>query len=845
MRPQSSSLRSLATAALVIGFAFLAVSTLPAATTNQVFSITSAWRYQQSANLDATAWKTPAYDDLTWPSGNGLFGLESCGCLPVAISTPLTVSAGQPTYYFRRHFNFTGSSNGVALLFSMLLDDGAVVYLNGTEVQRIGMAGGPVTYASYATRSVDNATTYDGFLLSGSQLASLVAGDNVLAVEVHQINSGSSDIVFGCTLSTVTNLTGSITRGPYLQSGSPTNVIVRWRTDLASDSKVWIGTNLANLDQTTTQPAVTGEHEVNVTGLLPNTRYYYSIGNSLGVAAGGTTNHFFITSPLPGASKPTRVWVLGDSGTASPNQVAVRNAYETFTGTNHTDIWLMLGDNAYNNGLDNEYQAAVFNIYTNMLRKSVLWPTLGNHDTAGSTVSNVTYPYFSIFSLTKNAEAGGLASGSEHYYSFDYGNIHFICLDSMTVSKATNGPMANWLRADLADTTADWIVAFFHHPPYTKGSHNSDSTSDSAGALVAMRENFLPILEAGGVDLVLAGHSHSYERSYLLTGHYGYSTSLSATNKLDAGSGREGGTGAYKKPSGGPGANPGAVYAVAGSSGQTEGGSLNHPAFFLSTNQLGSMVLDFNGPRLDAKFIRENGQVTDYFTMLKTNDAPVATNLNVAFFGDTSTNLQLTAGDPTGDPLTYSTNSLPTRGVLVNFSPAAGTVTYAPAHGFSGNDGFTFRASDGQATSAPATVSLNVLPLPDLDGDGLPDAWETAFGLTNALADADGDGMSNVAEYFANTNPTNAASYLRIIDSDQNPSGHTILTWNAIGGTRYRISFSSIAPGPYIDITLPAAVEINAAPVGSATTQSFTDNFTLTGGPPPNGQRYYRLRIVQ
>ncbi|MFT5106174.1 MAG: 3',5'-cyclic AMP phosphodiesterase CpdA [Verrucomicrobiales bacterium] len=65
--------------------------------------------------------------------------------------------------------------------------------------------------------------------------------------------------------------------------------------------------------------------------------------------------------------------------------------------------------------------------------------------------------------------------------------------------------MASWLENDLASTTQEWIFAFWHHPPYTKGSHNSDIEIN----LVQMRESFLPILESYCVDLVLGGHSHS------------------------------------------------------------------------------------------------------------------------------------------------------------------------------------------------------------------------------------------------------------------------------------------------------------------------------------------------
>ena len=122
--------------------------------------------------------------------------------------------------------------------------------------------------------------------------------------------------------------------------------------------------------------------------------------------------------------------------------------------------------------------------------------------------------------------------------------------------------MMTWLQNDLAATNKKWIIAFWHHPPYTKGSHNSDTETE----LVQMRQNALPMLEAHGVDLVLTGHSHSYERSFLLDGHYGTSSTLTPAMKKDAGSGREDGTGAYEKATPIGGQHEGVVYAVAGSS---------------------------------------------------------------------------------------------------------------------------------------------------------------------------------------------------------------------------------------------------------------------------------------
>lgn len=403
-------------------------------------------------------------------------------------------------------------------------------------------------------------------------------------------------------------------RGPYLQTPTSSSMVLKWRTDVATNSVVSFGDAPDNLISSASSGALTTEHEVTVTGLAPDTRYYYSIGSDGGLLSGGDSGHFFATSPTPGTTKPTRVWIIGDSGTANANAAAVRDAYKYNTGSTVTDLWLMLGDNAYPDGTDSEFQAAVFDTYPELLRKIPLWPTLGNHDGHSADSASQAGPYYDIFTLPTNGEAGGLASGTEAYYSFDYGNIHFVNLESYDTDRSPGGAMMTWLTNDLAANDKEWVIAFWHHPPYTKGSHDSDNES----RLTDMRENALPILESYGVDLVLSGHSHSYERSHLLDGHYGTSDTLTGAMILDIGGGRETGAGAYDKPV--DGTNAGAVYAVAGSSGKTSGGSLDHPAMFTSLNSLGSMILEINGNRLDAQFIDESGSVDDNFTIIKGPD---------------------------------------------------------------------------------------------------------------------------------------------------------------------------------------------------------------------------------
>jgi acid phosphatase type 7 len=403
----------------------------------------------------------------------------------------------------------------------------------------------------------------------------------------------------------------TIVRGPYLQILTQNGVVIRWRTDIPCHGYVEYVNEGRRFGDLQHEAEPTTEHEIVVQGLSPATRYTYAVGSSPETLE-RTDNYFFITQPAPGAAHPTRIWAIGDSGTGSSHQLAVRDVYYNFTGARPTDVWLALGDNAYPSGTDLQYQLYFFNVYSNLLQNTAIWPTIGNHETY-AVPAGQRFPYLDIFTLPQKGEAGGVWSGTEKYYSFNYANIHFVCLDSMTSDRSTNGPMLMWLKEDLMANTNGWLIAYFHHPAYTKGSHNSDAEFE----LIEMRTNVVPVLESFGVDLVLSGHSHIYERSFLLNGHYGLSTSLEPTMLQDAGSGRPGHTGAYLKRSSGPAANEGAVYVVAGSSGYATVRTGFHPVMYFDELQTGSLVIDVNANRLDAFFLRDTGAINDSFTIIK------------------------------------------------------------------------------------------------------------------------------------------------------------------------------------------------------------------------------------
>lgn len=409
----------------------------------------------------------------------------------------------------------------------------------------------------------------------------------------------------------------SIIRGPYLQQGAETSVTIDWRTDAATAGEIHYGTNINALNNTVTFGSGTN-HEATITGLSSDTRYYYEITDGSNILAGGTADFYFETHPPTYSQELIRGWVLGDCGTANSNQRVVRDTYYNYVGQNHTDMILFLGDNAYDSGTDAEYQTALFeNMYEHKLRNTISWSCLGNHDGYSANSSDMTGPYYDIFTLPRNGESGGVASGTEAYYSFNYGNIHFVCLDSYDSDRSTSSAMYTWLENDLAANTADWLIAFWHHPPYTRGSHNSDFEIE----LIQMRNNFLPLLEEHGVDIVFCGHSHSYERSHMIHDHYNLSFFFSEGSNADVGGGtgdgRLDGDGAYQKTVSGGDAGVGTVYLTAGSSGKTSGGLLNHPAMFISLNELGSCVFEAENNQITVKFINDQGAIADHFTINK------------------------------------------------------------------------------------------------------------------------------------------------------------------------------------------------------------------------------------
>lgn len=409
--------------------------------------------------------------------------------------------------------------------------------------------------------------------------------------------------------------TPSVIRGPYLQRTTKNGVVLMWRTDIECSSKVNFGTRFGNLDRVFSASSKEIEHTARIIGLEPDTKYYYEIGTEDELLVESNPNHYFISAPEADSANATRIWVLGDIGWPTEELQQVRDHYYEYTRGRHTDMCLLLGDIAYSHGRDHEYQAPLFDMFKDLVCHTATWPTYGNHDSYCSDCDSTlwTGPYFEIFKVPNTGQAGGIPSYSKAYYSFDYGDIHLISLNSMDWS---GSQMREWLYADLSESESKWTIVFWHHPPYSRGAYNSDVTAK----LALMRTEILPILERYGVDLVLTGHNHCYERSYLIDGHYGTADTLEESMIISHSDGTSAGGGIYIKPSLTRQPNEGAVHVAMGCASIIKDGELDHPVMCKSVSDFGALVVDIAGNQLNASMINNNGDIIDKFTIQKGNN---------------------------------------------------------------------------------------------------------------------------------------------------------------------------------------------------------------------------------
>jgi hypothetical protein len=282
----------------------------------------------------------------------------------------------------------------------------------------------------------------------------------------------------------------TLIRGPYLQSVTPSSVIVAWETDYASTGTVAYGETDA-LSQSADDPQIDSRHAITLTGLSPYTEYHYQVLWEDDPLSDVYT--FRTAAPLDHTS--FTFVAFGDTRTQDRRHQDVVDLILTL----EPDFVINTGDLVAHGHSSREW-TTFFEIEQELLARSPLFSTMGNHEANNPL-------YREIFYLP----------GNERWYSFDYGHAHFVCVHADGLGgRGPDDEQIDWLEADLAATEQPWKLVFFHVPPF--------SSRDEEEREVQVRQALVPTLIDQGVQVVFNGHDHNYQRAmvdgitYVVTG---------------------------------------------------------------------------------------------------------------------------------------------------------------------------------------------------------------------------------------------------------------------------------------------------------------------------------------
>ena len=366
-----------------------------------------------------------------------------------------------------------------------------------------GISGPLLRFATTGTQTIriqarEDGISLDQFVLSSATYLNTAPGalrnDNTILPESDGSGGGTTTV--------------TLVRGPYLQQLGATQAIVVWATRESGTATVQYqagsgATSTATASSIFRASTATGipnfyQHEALLTGLTPGTTYQYDLRLGTADPTPGVVDSF--RTPPAAGTGTIRLIAFGDSsnGSVSQSQIASLIAADTFDLVAHT------GDIAYSQGTYAQFETNFFPYYRAWMRQKAIFPSIGNHDDMTGSAT----PYRQLFVLPRDGASTTYPNNAERFYSYDYGPVHFIALDteSAFLSAARRQEQIAWLTADLqASQDAPWRVAYFHRPPYNSGvEHGSD---------LLVRAAFGPLFEQYNVQIVISGHEHAYERS--------------------------------------------------------------------------------------------------------------------------------------------------------------------------------------------------------------------------------------------------------------------------------------------------------------------------------------------
>jgi len=539
---------------------YLTVPTEPVPAEETLVAAGSVWKYLDNGSDQGTAWYGIGFDDTGWASGPAELGYGD-GDEATVVSYGPDSNNKYITTYFRHTFGVSDPSKHQNLLLRILRDDGAVVYLNGVEVFRTNMPEGTITYTTLALGPVGGSAE-DEFHETTIDASYLVAGDNLLAVEVHQDRPNSSDISFDLTLVSTTGKTGpvitGVRKGPYLiYPGDNTKMQVLWQLHSPESHTLRWGQDTSYSEGSAT-PDMYGDnqYEYTITGLTPGAEYYYEVED---VGAGS-----FLAAP-PDDATDVKFMAYGDcrSNPAIHDAVnagmiatyTIDPAYQTFTML--TGDWVGSGDR------ESDWTEQFFNrSWLNTMELQANLPIngcIGNHEGPGNVFDKYwPYPY----------ESG------RRYWSFDYGPAHIVVIDLKSERDSLYEAQKAWLEADLAASTKEWKFLQFHAPVYSAGGRHPNNMNEQA--------YIQSLCETYGVAIVFCGHNHYYAHC-----------DVNGVKHITTGGGGAGLAG------------PDPSY---------------HPSIVTALPSYHFCKVDIHGLQLDFEAVESDGTVIDEFTLYRVDD---------------------------------------------------------------------------------------------------------------------------------------------------------------------------------------------------------------------------------
>jgi hypothetical protein len=460
------------------------------------------WKYFKGTNEprgDLGQWRNLDYNDSTWP-----VAISSLSTPQGFAETTVVYDYGlaYTTIYFRKRFHVDDPSTIAQLIFRIDYDDGFVAYLNGKEIARRGFPGAanelvPFNQlAAYHLRGFTEEIDVSPGIPLGQK------GENILAIQL--LGSSATADYTACMAA---ELVANFTRSPYVQNATTNSIQIIYKTPSLAATSVQYGLTQDSAAETIVDQSGTN-HVATLTNLAPGTTYTYRVGAVVNGKQVYTVWSIFRTFVPSG---PINFFVMGDTGWATVGQMQIA---QHLPQEPPPDLLMHVGDLIYYNFSQYSADLRCFSLYNDFMRKTPVYLALGNHD---SYITKAEV--LSAFYLPSNP-----VTSTEHYYSFDHGDVHFVALWADLQSGVPYGvgsPEYNWLEQDLATTTRPWKFLFFHHVFRSSALHGTDDYNfnkiadryEIQGSIGALASKY-------GVQLIFNGHDHDYERFTPLNGPF-------------------------------------------------------------------------------------------------------------------------------------------------------------------------------------------------------------------------------------------------------------------------------------------------------------------------------------